>query len=355
MAEWTFWISLAFASYVYCGYPLVLLVWQRLAPWPVEKAPWEPDVTLVIAAYNEKRNMRQKLLNCLSLDYPRERLQVIVSLDGSTDGTDILAIMAASQGIHVMYSPRHKGKAAAINSAVQNARGTVLIFMDARQTLNRNVIRELTANFSDPAVGAVSGELVLVDDGGAEARNGIGLYWKYEKFIRMSESRIHSVAGATGAIYAIRRECFRELPEDTILDDVVLPMSIVLSGKRVVMDPAARAFDRAAEDPKVEFGRKVRTLTGNFQLLSFMPELLFPWRNPIFIQFISHKVARLLCPYMLAGLFISNLFLRHGPYLITLVLQLIWYGLAIAGYFAWSGSPTVIPQAAGKRKIASHL
>ncbi|HLQ76819.1 MAG TPA: glycosyltransferase family 2 protein, partial [Terriglobia bacterium] len=248
-------------------------------------------------------------------------------------------------------SPRHKGKAEAINRAVRSARGTVLVFLDARQSLNRNVIRELTANFSDPEVGAVSGELILVKDGGS----GIGLYWKYEKFIRMSESRIHSVAGATGAIYAIRRECFRELPEDTILDDVVLPMSIVLSGKRVVMDPAAQAFDRVSEDPKSEFRRKVRTLTGNFQLLSYMPELLSPGRNPIFLQFISHKVARLLCPYALTGLLISNLFLRHGPYFVFLVLQLIWYGLAVAGYFAWSGRSTTIPHSAGKHKLASHL
>jgi cellulose synthase/poly-beta-1,6-N-acetylglucosamine synthase-like glycosyltransferase len=180
------------------------------------------------------------------------------------------------------------------------------------------------------------------------------LYWKYEKFIRISESRIHSVAGATGAIYAVRRECFRELPEDTILDDVVLPMSIVLSGWRVIMDPAAQAFDRAEENPEAEFGRKVRTLTGNFQLLSFMPELLLPWRNPIFIQFVSHKVARLLCPYALAVLFISNCFLVQGIYLVFLIMQLSWYGLALAGYVVWNERLAAIAKSPGKQNAASH-
>src|SRR4051812_1608335 len=353
MSEQLFWISLAYVSYVYIGYPALLLVWGWLLPRHVKKAPWEPEVTLIMAAYNEKDKLRQKVLNCLSLDYPRDRLQFIVSLDGSTDGTDILAVKAAINGVHVLYSPRHSGKAAAINSAVRNARGTVLIFIDARQALHRNVIRELTANFSDPSVGGVSGELVL-NNGDTEARDGVGLYWKYEKFIRMSESRIHSVAGATGAIYAVRRECFRELPEDAILDDVALPMSIVLSGWRVIMDPSAQAFDRATENPRAEFGRKVRTLAGNFQLLSFMPELLLPWRNPIFIQFFSHKIARLLCPYALAILFVSNLFLLQGAYLVFLMMQLAWYGLAIAGYAVWNERLTAIANSSEKQNAASH-
>jgi len=353
MAQWIFWSSLAFVFYVYLGYPALLLLWARLAPRDVKKAACEPEVTLIIAAYNEKDNIRQKLVNCLSLDYPRERLHIIVSLDGSTDGTDILAIEASTRGIHVMYSPQHSGKASAINRAVRKARGSVLVFVDARQTLQRNVIRELVANFSDPTVGAVSGELVLTD-GALESRSSVGLYWKYEKFMRLCESRIHSVAGATGAIYAVRRECFRELPEDAILDDVILPMSIVLSGKRVIMDPAAQAFDRASKNPSAEFGRKVRTLAGNFQLLSYMPELMLPWRNPIFLQFVSHKVARLLCPYALVTLLISNFFLHHGAYLVFLILQLAWYGLAIAGYAVWNERLTPITDSSVTQNPASH-
>jgi len=340
MAETVFWSSLIFVLYAYCGYPLVLLLWKWWAPRPVQKAPLEPDVTLVLAAFNERDNIRQKILNCLSLDYPREKLQIIVSLDGPTDGTEVVALTFASQGVQLSYAPKHVGKAAAINSAVARAQGSVLVFVDARQVLNRNVIRELAANFSDGSVGAVSGELVLARGGTGES-GGVGLYWRYETLIRTLESQIHSVVGATGALYAIRRRFFRELPPDTLLDDVVVPMSVVLNGGRVVLDRSARAFDQPVE-PEKEFGRKVRTLAGNFQLLARMPQLLSPWRNPVFFQFVSHKVTRLFVPYLLVALLVANLFLLRGGYLVFLGLQILWYSLAVAGYvaaFGWRSGP----------------
>jgi biofilm PGA synthesis N-glycosyltransferase PgaC len=330
MAESVFWSSLAFVLYAYCGYPLVLLIWKSLASRPVKKAPAEPDVTLIVAAFNEKDNIRQKILNCLSLDYPREKLQIIVSLDGPTDGTEVLALTFASQGVQLSFAPKRRGKAAAINAAVAKARGSLLVFVDARQMLDRNVIRELAANFSDPSVGAASGELVLRNESG---QAGVGLYWRYETIVRKLESDIHSVVGATGALYAIRRTFFRELPADTLLDDVVIPMTVVLNGGRVVLDRTARAFEKPTT-PETEFARKVRTLTGNFQLIARMPQLLNPWRNPVFFQFVSHKVTRLLVPYLLVSMFVANLFLLRGGYLVFLGLQVLWYGLALAGFMA---------------------
>lgn len=355
MAEYFFWVSLSFTFYGYCGYPLVLVLWRWLAPWPVEKAASEPEVTVVMAAYNEKGNIREKIRNCLSLDYPRDRLQIIVSLDAPTDGTEVLALAFASQGVQLGFAPSHRGKAAAINSAVSRARGAILVFVDARQTLDPKVIRELTANFSDPSVGAVSGELLLMDDNNRESTSGVGLYWRYEKFIRMAESSIHSVVGVTGALYAIRRELFQNLPEDTILDDVALPMNVVLAGRRVVMDTAARAFDRVASKPAAEFGRKVRTLTGNFQLLARMPQLLNPRRNPVFFQFVSHKVVRLFIPYALIVLLVSNLFLLRGVYLVFFVLQSLWYCLALAGCFSNSRWLKHIGQHPAKREIEGRI
>jgi cellulose synthase/poly-beta-1,6-N-acetylglucosamine synthase-like glycosyltransferase len=340
MAEAVFWFSLAFVLYAYFGYPVVLLLWRSLAPRPVQKVPIEPYVTLIVAAFNEKANIRQKILNCLSLDYPREKLQIIISLDGPTDGTEVLALTFATHGIQLAYTPEHIGKAAALNNAVSKARGSLLVFADARQILDRNVIRELAANFSDPSVGAASGELVLAGGDSGES-GGVGLYWRYETLIRSLESEIHSVVGATGALYAIRRTLYRELPADTLLDDVVIPMGVVLNGQRVVLDRTARAFDQTAL-PGKEFGRKVRTLTGNFQMLARMPQLLNPRRNPVFFQFVSHKVTRLLVPYLLVALFVSNLFLLRGGYLIFLGLQVLWYGLAVAGFIAalgWRSGP----------------
>ena len=331
MVEAFFWTSLLCIAYVYAGYPLLLMVWRRLARRPVHKRYQEPSVSLVIAMHNERKNVRAKLENCFELDYPSDKLQVIVSLDAPTDGTDVLVRDYAVRGVDVVHSPVRRGKSAALNSGVAVATGEVLLFADARQLFDKSAVRELVGNFADESVGSVSGELFLLDEQGKESSDAVGAYWRYEKGLRAMESDIHSVPGASGAIYAIRRELFVPLDPETILDDVVIPMRIVLGGKRAIFDPAARAYDVASHNPELEYGRKTRTLTGNYQLFAQMPELLVPWRNPIFVQMVSHKLGRLLVPYCLATLFISNLFLLHGFYLMVLVCQILWYVLAGAG------------------------
>ncbi len=331
MALVTFWIALSGLVYVYFGYPLLLLIWCRLARRPVHKAQQEPTVSLVIAMHNERARVHQRLQNCLTLDYPPEKLQIIVALDAPTDGTDGI-VAGYGKSIEVVHSTRHIGKAAALNQAMAVARGELVIFTDARQQFETNVIRELAANFSDPAVGAVSGGLILLDEHGHEAGDSASAYWRYEKKLRAMESAIHSVPGATGAIYAIRRKLFQPLPPRTILDDVLIPMRIVLAGWRAVFDPAARAYDIASASPEHEYLRKRRTLAGNYQLLVELPELLLPWRNPIFVQFVSHKVGRLLSPYCLVALFIANLFLEGPVYRTILGAQVLWYALAAAGW-----------------------
>jgi cellulose synthase/poly-beta-1,6-N-acetylglucosamine synthase-like glycosyltransferase len=334
MAETILWTALAGIVYVYAGYPLLLLAWRMWGRRPVRKRRYEPSVSLVIAMRNERTNVRAKMQNCLNLDYPPGKLQVIVSLDASTDGTEALVRDYAGKGVEVVSSPVHRGKAEALNSGVAIATGSIVLFADARQQFGKGAVRELVANFADASVGAVSGELVLLDEQGKESSDAAGAYWRYEKGLRAMESEIHSVPGATGAIYAIRRELFAPLAAGTILDDVVIPMRIVQAGKRVIFEPAARAYEFASQSAKSEYERKVRTLAGNYQLLARMPELLAPWRNPIFVQFLSHKVGRLLVPYCLAALFISNLFLLHGFYLTIMIGQVLWYALAGAGWLA---------------------
>jgi cellulose synthase/poly-beta-1,6-N-acetylglucosamine synthase-like glycosyltransferase len=336
MAEAIFWTALAGIAYVYAGYPLLLLAWRRWGHWPVLKRYQEPSVSLVIAMRNERNNVVRRLQNCFDLDYPAHKLQVIVSLDAPTDGTHDLVREYAGKGVEVACSAVHRGKAEALNSGVAIATGEVLVFADARQRFDTRAIRELVANFADASVGAVSGELMILDDQAEEAGDAVGA------FLRAMESGIHSVPGATGAIYAIRRELFVPLPAGTILDDVVIPMRIVLAGKRVIFDPAARAYDVASQSAKSEYERKTRTLAGNYQLFAQMPELLAPWRNPIFVQLVSHKLGRLLVPYCLAALFISNLFLLHDLYSVVLVGQVLWYALAGAGWLVstrYSGNP----------------
>jgi cellulose synthase/poly-beta-1,6-N-acetylglucosamine synthase-like glycosyltransferase len=334
MAEAIFWTALAGIAYVYAGYPLLLLAWRTWRRRSVRKRRQEPNVSLVIVMRNESGNIQARMQNCFDLDYPAGKLQVIVSLDAPTDGAEALVRDYVGKGVEVVSSPVHRGKAEALNGGVAIATGEIVVFADARQRFEKGAVRELVANFADPSVGAVSGELLLLDARGKETSDAAGMYWRYEKKLRAMESDVHSVPGATGAIYAIRRDLFAPLKAGTILDDVVIPMRIVLAGKRVIFDPAARAYEVVIGSAKSEYRRKTRTLAGNYQLFAQMPGLLAPWRNPIFVQVVSHKLGRLLVPYCLVALFISNLFLRHGIYLAVLVGQVLWYALAAAGWLA---------------------
>lgn len=331
--EAVFWTSLALIAYVYVGYPLLLAAWSRLAPRPVRREQWEPTVSLVIAARNERGTIAGKLESCLALDYPPEKLQVVLSLDAPEDGTDRIAqgYRREHPEMILVESARHDGKAAALNRGVARASGEVVVFCDARQQIAAGAVRELVASLADPEVGAVTGELVLLDGDGGQAADGVGLYWRYEKAMRAMESRIDSTVGATGALYAIRRELFEPLPRRAILDDVIVPMRAVLAGRRTVFEPRARAFDRVSP-PDVEFRRKVRTLAGNFQLLTLMPELLLPWHNRILLQFVSHKLGRLGVPYLLVLLLLSNaLLIEVWFYAAAFAGQCLWYLLAAAG------------------------
>jgi len=331
--ETVFWLSLVVVIYVYFGYPLLLSIACKVARRPVRKGDYEQSVTILIAAHNERDRIGRRIENCLWLDYPKKKLQILVSLDGPTDGTEFAVWKYASRGVEMVHSKAHIGKPAALNAGMRRARGQVVVFADARQTFSHNAIRRLVANLADPEVGGVCGELILLDETSSETKSDVGLYWKYEKWIRSMESEVHSLVGATGAIYAIRRELYSDLPEDTLLDDVVTPMRIVFAGKRVVFDAGAKAFDDVSCCPAAEFARKVRTLTGNYQLLRQMPKLLVPWSNPVFCQFLSHKLGRLLVPFLLIGLFVTNVFLWGGIYSWLLIAQCCWYFFAVAGHF----------------------
>jgi poly-beta-1,6-N-acetyl-D-glucosamine synthase len=344
-----FYVSAAAILYVYLGYPVLLWLWRQVACRPVQKTNYEPSVSIIIAAYNEGASIERKILNLLALDYPALKMQIIFCLDGPTDDTELVArkYEFETARIQVLLLRRRKGKAEALNQAVAQSSGKILVFADARQLLDRGAIRKLMSNFADVSVGAVTGELMLMDESGQESVDAVGLYWRYEKQLRSMESDIHSTMGATGALYAIRRELYRPIPGHTILDDVAIPMHAVLGGKRVVFERTAMAYDYVTSSAKTEFTRKVRTLTGNFQLLKQMPELILPWRNPVFIQFISHKVGRLLVPYFLVMLFVSNLFLNGTAYRGVLALQVAAYFLACTAGVAYK---TIAFRASGRIK-----
>jgi cellulose synthase/poly-beta-1,6-N-acetylglucosamine synthase-like glycosyltransferase len=220
-----------------------------------------------------------------------------------------------------------------LNDAVAGSEGEIIVFADARQRLDAHAVRYLIENFADPAVGAASGELVFQTEGITDFGEGVDAYWRYEKFIRQQESRFHSVVGVTGALYALRRECFREIPADTILDDVVIPMNAVISGRRVVLDNRAKAIDIPSCDPRQEKLRKVRTIAGNYQLMATHPGFFAPFRNPILLQLVSHKVLRLAGPFCMALLLVTNAVLapRAPVYQWFLVAQMSAYALPAMG------------------------
>ncbi len=324
-----FWLTLLLLAYTFVGYPAWMALRARLRPRPVRRRPCTPSVAIVVVMHNEAGRVRDKLQTCLAQDYPADRLRVIVVSDGSTDDTPRLVAGHGDPRVRLLAFEQRRGKAACLNDAVAACDEDIIVFTDARQRLNREAVRCLVENFADLRVGAVSGELVFVDERQPSFGQGVDAYWRYEKMIRRSEAAVHSVPGATGALYALRRTAFRPIAAQTILDDVAIPMQACLSGLRVVFDGRAIAFDQPSQAVAQERRRKVRTLAGNFQILALMPALLVPWRNPIFLQYLSHKVLRLLAPWALLLLLALNglLALDSTLYAGLLALQLAFYGL----------------------------
>ena len=324
-------LFLVFHTYV--GYPLLLMVWGMGKSATPVRVYANPKVTIVIAAWNEARHIAARIDNCLQQIYPSEMLEIVVVSDGSTDETSSIVRSFASKGVSLVELETRMGKAVALNVGVAAAHGEIVVFADARQSFSPTAVRELVANFADALVGAVSGELILESNSAGPTAEGVGLYWTIEKWIRQKEAAIDSIVGATGAIYAIRRDLFEALPPGTILDDLLTPMRIVMQGYRVVFEGRALAFDRVAHDYSSEFKRKVRTLAGNYQAISFCPRLMKPWANRIFLQFVSHKVFRLIAPVALVGLFITNAVHLGGWFTIFMALQITGYSLAIVGWW----------------------
>jgi biofilm PGA synthesis N-glycosyltransferase PgaC len=336
--ETLFWASILVVAYVYAGYPLLLLVWSAARGRPVrqraENSEDYPIISVVVAARNEAPRLCYRVANLLEQVYPH-RLEIIVVSDGSTDGPR-QALAPFGDRVHLIELPRG-GKPQALNAGVAAARGEVVVFADARQRFAPDALLELAGNFSNPEVGAVTGALVLdceVDEAPeSTVAEGVGLYWQYEKWLRRHESHVWSTLGATGAIYAMRRSLWRPLPPETLLDDVLAPMRAVLEGKRIIFEERARAFDRVASDGAAESRRKTRTLAGNYQILALEPRLLIPVVNPVWLQYFSHKLGRLLVPWALLAALISSAVLapRGWPYWLALLVQLCFYGLAIFG------------------------
>jgi glycosyltransferase involved in cell wall biosynthesis len=300
-----FWSSLLGVLYTYIGYPVGIWLLARLFPRPWKSAPITPSVSVVLAVHNGIQLLPARIEGLLNLDYPNIQEVVIVS-DGSTDGTVEFLVRQRHPLLKIIVLNEQGGKAAAVNIGLAQATAEIVLFVDIRPQIAPGAIQRLVNNFADPSVGCAAGELILREDGHDAATAAIGgLYWKYEQFIRCTESRFDSPVGVYGGFYAIRRKLAASMPAGIILDDMFQPLSIIRQGYRSILDPDAVVYDTWPKKVEGEFHRKVRTLAGNFQLFELAPWTLSP-QNRVLFQLFSHKIMRLLVPYLLVFMLISS-------------------------------------------------
>lgn len=342
--------GLAAVVYVLAGYPLLLALVARLRPRPPRRDPAaEPFCSLLISAYCETRDLPLKIASLWRLDYPTDRFEVLVADDGSSDGTgdlveQLAAEPAAAGRLKLLPRTENLGKASQLNRLAEAAQGEVLVFTDARQPLEPGALRAVAAVFADPDVGGASGAVHYRTAAGEPVT--IGFYWRYESLLRRLEGLVHSCCGGAGPLLALRKSLWTPLPRQTVLDDVLGPMRMVLAGKRFVYAADAVAVETYAMNRRHEYDRRVRTMAGNVQLLRLEPRLLWPWRNPIWWQFVSHKVGRVLLPWFLVAMLAGSLLGLGGhPFFAALlVAQALGYAYAAVGWLT-SGKPWSPPGA----------
>jgi cellulose synthase/poly-beta-1,6-N-acetylglucosamine synthase-like glycosyltransferase len=329
-----FWLSLAIPVYAYLGYPLTLILLRRILHNGVAKREITPFLSLIVPAYNESSTIVSKIHNSLALDYPPDRLEIVIACDGCKDGTPRLAeeaaIASGADRIQVLDFPVNRGKILTLNAAVAECHGEIIVFSDASAILNPDALRLLIRNFADPRVGSVSGKYTVIKPNEVKIGGSEDIYWKYETFLKTQESELSSTVGGHGHLHAIRAELYPYPPAGTINDDYIIHASVIAQGWRAVYEPEAVIREEARE--MTGFGRRVRIMAGNFQQLREIRPLLRPLRPLPLFFFIARKVLRLAVPFAMIAAFIANLFLlRSQLYQLLLAAQICFYILAILG------------------------
>jgi len=337
-----FWFCVFIIFYTYAGYGLLLFVLVQLKrlflrkeelPYPDEELP---HVTVVIAAYNEEEIIGEKIQNTLALDYPSEKLRFLVVTDGSSDNTP--AIVRQYPAITLLHQAERKGKINAVQHAMQRVNSEIVLLTDANTFLNKDALRKIVRHYSNPAVGAVAGEKRVHIAPTADATAGEGFYWKYESKLKQWDAELYSVMGAAGELFSFRTRLYRPVAPDTILDDFMLSINVVLSGYRIVYEPEAYALEMSSASVQEELKRKVRIAAGGIQAVRRLPQLWNVFRYPVLsFQYISHRVLRwTITPFLLVSVFFLNALVvgKGGAtfYVWFLVAQGLFYGLSLAGW-----------------------
>jgi biofilm PGA synthesis N-glycosyltransferase PgaC len=326
------WLSALAVVWTYAGYPLFIRLLARWRPRPHRQADIQPSVSLIIPAYNEEAVIAAKLENVLGLDYPPERQEILVVADGSTDRTVEIVESYAARGVRLLFQPQRRGKIAAMNRAVPHAVGEILVFSDANAMIEQASLRTLVRNFADPQVVCVSGEKRIRSDSQVQAR-GESAYWRYEARLKEAESRVSTAIGAVGEFFAIRKERYRPMEEDNLIEDFVLSMRLVMDGWRVVYEPRAVAREEASPSLQAEWERRSRMAAGGFQAIGRLRGLFSPRYGLVAFQYFSHKVLRWTAPFAMFLAWASSACL----YAIAFYRLLFWgqtgfYLLALLGW-----------------------
>ena len=329
--EVIFWLSVAAVAYAYVGYPVLLSLISKIRPKPVHSADWAPSVSVIIAAYNEERDLATKLENTLALDYPKSQLEIIVTSDCSSDRTDEIAKSFASRGVRLHRQPERHGKTAAQNAAVTKARGDIILFSDATTHYQPDVVRLLTPSFADESVGCATGRVIYQDDKSSSVGAGTQSYWNYEFFLKRHESNVCSLIGVCGCMYAVRKSAYVPLYNDAC-SDFIIATTMVEQGLRAVYVPEAVCMEEPNRQAKRELAARVRIISQTFADLWRNRAVLNPFRSGFYaVQLWSHKIMRYLVPVFLIAIFITSGFLapRHGFYALLFAAQVAFYFAAL--------------------------
>jgi cellulose synthase/poly-beta-1,6-N-acetylglucosamine synthase-like glycosyltransferase len=329
--EVIFWLSVAAVGYAYVGYPLLLSLLSKIRPKPVHSAEWTPSVSVIIAAYNEERDLAAKLENTLALDYPKSQLEIIVTSDCSSDRTDEIAKSFASRGVRLHRQPERHGKTAAQNAAVEIARGEIIIFSDATTHYQPDIVRLLTPAFADPSVGCATGRVIYQDVKESSVGAGTQSYWNYEFFLKRHESNVCSLIGVCGCMYAVRKSAYVPLYNDAC-SDFIIATTMVEQGLRAVYVPEAVCMEEPNRQAKRELAARVRIISQTFADLWRNRSVLNPFRSGFYaVQLWSHKIMRYLVPVFLIAIFITTGFLtpRNAFYAALFVAQVAFYFAAL--------------------------
>jgi cellulose synthase/poly-beta-1,6-N-acetylglucosamine synthase-like glycosyltransferase len=329
LADLSFWIAASLLAYSYVAYPAIVLAAAALVGKRRDGPScnsW-PDVAVIIAAHNEEKVIGDRIRNVLEQDYPPERLALIIGSDGSTDSTVEIGRRSSSARCEIRAFDQNRGKASVLNDLIAEAHEPVIICSDANTYFEPDTVTRLAARFVDPAVGAVCGELVLTPP--EKARNEDHKYWTIERKLKAAESSIEGLLGANGGVYAFRRALYRPLTPDTICDDFVIVMNVAVTGRSVVYEPRARAYEETPQDMTAEFRRRVRIGVGNYQVLFRHPDFITSANWARRWTYLSHKVLRWLTPHLLLVMLVaSGIAMPRQPYAVLFAVQVVAYGTA---------------------------